>query len=695
MLVFLWSGFSSLHAEHRLKVSHALSLLVNEKGQIVGLEKGERTIMAPKPKGFFVQAPDQRDGRVPLLGSFTPAVDGGVFRLRSEDGLSCVVEAKSKRGVLAFEGNLSKKGEVDAARWLIFELPSLSSDWRIEDSMDNRAPYSEAIYKKKAFGHLDAKGNNIFPLISGSASDGGLGLAVPPTSPCIFVTDGDRDKLGMRLALGLTHHTSKFPNQAPFALEVYDVAADWGFRALLEAYYNQHPEYYETTPRKIKLFNHHHDWIRGGRIEDLSHKLIDPKKEEHTFYFKTSCRIKDIKTKGLKQGISDFEKTVSAHQSFHIQVDSKNPEDPRIPTAQQRIINSVNHNADGTVPLWLKKNEIDVPHNADPDLFEGRDKPTMGKWYMDYVKSSLDMGRFVIMHWDRFGGWGNSINYRKDHMAYQDYAATFDSEGRVCSPTKFSFWKLMKRLREWGSVNGTYFQETAGLKVFGATKFSRIAGMGKDGRFFTGAMVDAGWREGSTKPVELGEMDSMRVFLGRKCYRMSTGNIVEHKHLPTLERIKLALAKTSFYGFACPVQIEYFYSPEHRGFLKDYSRFHEPEHQKLWNGYRPAVEAIRLAGWEPVTHARVTTGQGVGVERFGELGRDKIYLTVWGAEPSAKVKVKVDYKAMGFSACPQIKELVSGVKIDVSKDGGTMELQVPMTKNMTRILELGAVQHER
>ena len=385
-------------------------------------------------------------------------------------------------------------------------------------------------------------------------------------------------------------------------------------------------------------------------------------------------------------------KLINGHTYFHIQCDKDTkPDAPEAVLARQRMINSMNHNSDGTTPVVLKENEIDVPHNGDPDLFADLGKPTQGEWYMKWCKKWYDSGRFAVMHWDRFGGWGNGLNYRKDHFAYVDYALTFDTEGRVCIANKFTYWKLMKRLRQWGMKNNQFCQEVAGLKQYRTEKqFSQPAGLIKDGRFFTGAVVDAGWHEGSFKPISLGGMDSERVFVGRKSYRISTGNIVAHKEEPTLERVKRALAQTSFYGFSCPVQTQYYFPEGHPGYHKEYSYYHKPEHKALWGNYLPALEQIRIAGWEPVTLA---TGNfkgepDFGIERYGESGRDSIYLTVWGPEPPKAASITVDYKAMGFKTLPNISELVADTKVQVSDKDGEAVLTFVMEKNMTRILKL-------
>ena len=139
------------------------------------------------------------------------------------------------------------------------------------------------------------------------------------------------------------------------------------------------------------------------------------------------------------------------------------------------------------------------------------------------------------------------------------------------------------------------------------------------------------------------------------------------------------------------MQTQYFFPPEHPAHLEGYSYYTKPDHKALWDKYLPAVEAIRLAGWEPVTRAwPVADGQKrtFAIERFGESGRSEIYLTVWGPEPPEVATIVVDYTRMGFTSLPQVTELVSDIRVQVSKKGGKAVVILPMEKNMTRILKL-------
>ena len=203
--------------------------------------------------------------------------------------------------------------------------------------------------------------------------------------------------------------------------------------------------------------------------------------------------------------------------------------------------------------------------------------------------------------------------------------------------------------------------------------------------FFLSSVVAGGWEEGSFKPLELGGYDLQRISMGRKSVRVSSGNIPEHKESPTLEVIKNALAKTTAYGFACPVQVLYFYPPGHPGYNKDYSWYTKPDHKALWDKYEPVSLAIRLAGWEPVTYATANSNQ-VQLQRFGR--GDAIYLTVWGPKPPASVDIEVDAAKLGLKEKPTFSELISDTPIKVTPSAKGWKLTLTLEQNMTRVIKI-------
>ena len=113
----------------------------------------------------------------------------------------------------------------------------------------------------------------------------------------------------------------------------------------------------------------------------------------------------------------------------------------------------------------------------------------------------------------------------------------------------------------------------------------------------------------------------------------------------------------------------------------------KPEHTALWDKYEPANLAIRLAGWEPVTHALFPLRDAVQLQRFGR--GDEIYLTVWGPEHHPlRSRSKSRPPHIGLKEKPSLSEIVSDTPMEVGEVSPGWKLTLPMEKNMTRVIRI-------
>ncbi|MDP6717510.1 MAG: hypothetical protein QGF59_02600 [Pirellulaceae bacterium] len=676
-------GAASAHSAS-LSDGAGLNLTLAEDGTVNAVRLSGRELARGVDGGFYLREPNS-DAKLPVFGDL--AKRDGAYQLTATSPLRAQLDASWTEGdgFIEIRGELTNLTDTDRGLWLGFNVPLDATGWKWGKSLSNSATItaSEGAYTKD---------NNLIPIPAVWNEEGGVAICVPPTNPCVFEVAADAEGLRIQMAFGLSEHTAKFPSKARFCFRVYSIDGAWGFRDALEKYYDWYPEYYSIEPWVMKALDHHHDWIGAnyvaeGETEAKTDHLINPRKSRHMAYTKTSGRI---------QGVADVSAIKSQQQVLQaiastdtVQHYCKNaPEGSReLTDGREALINSVCGKPDGTFATILKPktSEIDFPINCDPDLFDGRDLPVFGRLFLDKAEKIHGRGNYASIHWDRVGGWGNSINYRRDHFAFVDHPLTFDQEGRVCIHTKLTHYELFDAFRERSDRLGL-FHEAAGMKVYGWKKQpNRPAGHANDGRFFTAALVAGGWHEGSFKPIELGGMDFERMVIGRKSYRISSGNIVAHNEPPTIERVKRALAQTTAYGFACPVQIQYFYTRDRPGYSEDWSWINKPEHKQLWDRYEPANLAIRLAGWEPVTHA-VADSDAVQVERFGR--GDEVYFTVWGPEPPETVSIDIDAAAVGLKAAPTFDEIVGETEMEVSRSPDGWTLTLPMEANATRVIRI-------
>jgi hypothetical protein len=138
-------------------------------------------------------------------------------------------------------------------------------------------------------------------------------------------------------------------------------------------------------------------------------------------------------------------------------------------------------------------------------------------------------------------------------------------------------------------------------------------------------------------------------------------------------------------GFSSCVADSYCYKPDNPLFDSINSLFYTEPHQALWNSYIPASEAIRLAGWEPVTYA-FSNSPLVTVNRFGR--GDTIYMTVWGPTPPPSVEIEVDSAGLGLTNNTSFSEMVSNTPMTVTKSTKGWKLAFPMEQYMTRIIKI-------
>ncbi|NDV61003.1 hypothetical protein G0Q06_00915 [Puniceicoccales bacterium CK1056] len=666
-----------------------LSLSMEEDGGVQAVSLSENALPIGGTGGFYLCEPADKGNRVPLVGK-TVVINDQVY-FTATPALQATVRAVFTQG----DGFIEVRGELedltgeDRGLWLGFNVPVNTVGWKWGQTLS-----TSPVITSQDTGYESSWDNSLVPIPAVWTTNGGIALCIPPSDPCVFQLASDADGLRIQMAYGLSGDTTKFPSKASFRFRIYSIDGTWGFRDALAKYYDWYPEYYTIDSAAMSAMDHHHDWLGVNYVPDSIKvdDLVDPDSKEYMGYTKTSARI---------QGLSNAAQVI-AQQGYlgaiaiapTIQHYEKNgaPNSPLLVEGRAALINSVAYKSDGTFGDFgvYDTDGIDFPHNCDPDLFKDAAHPDYPVYADMYLRKAEEIQTlfpdFASIHWDRLGGWSLFLNYRREHFAYIDHPLTFDQNGQVCIYTQLTNYEMFDEFRLRASQGGL-FHEAAGMKDYGAGKIqdNPPAGQSRNGMFFLAAVVAGGWQEGSFKAQELGGFDFERMSVGRKSYRVSSGNIVARREAPTLALVKRALAQTTAYGFACPVQVQYFFSEDRPGYLPNYSWYNLPDHKALWDQYEPANLAIRLAGWEPVTHAWVNSS-AVQLQRFGR--GDEIYLTVWGPTPPASVEIEIDAAALGLKSNPIFEEIVSGVAMTVTPSPKGWKLTVPLETNMTRVIRI-------
>lgn len=692
-VIFLLS-FTFIQAQTLQILDHTgLKLQLESNGNISGVELNGTALPYGSIGGFYSQDP-LNTTKVPLTGTAS-TLTAGKIQLKLTNSLNDSVTAVLTEGVGYIEvtGELKDLTGTDRGLWLGFNLPVNTTDWQwgqtlsISPVISNAAP------------GFSGDNSLLVPIPAVWNTNGGIALCIPPTNPCVFQLSADANGLRVQMAFGLSPITAKFPSKAPFRFRIYTIDGTWGYRDALAKYYDWYPDYYSIQPQVMKRLNYNRDWLTENYEKEDPTKndmtaLAFPAVKQYCAYTKLTARpggmtgmenLLPTDTQGYLNAIANC--TDIMHYARKVPIN-----DPSLVEARAAISNCVTYHPDGTWSMQgVQTGTLDIGHNVSPNLYKDAahtNWPVYGDMYLRRPAKLLGIDpNFTFMHWDLTGGRSMIVNYRREHFAYTQYPLTFDQSGRLCLPTQFTNYELFDAYRLLKP--GGMFHEGAGMEDFKAKNGTELLG-GQDrvGMFFLSSVLASAWNEGGEKPHALGDYDEYRIFMGRKSYRIAWGPPTTA--FDTLANVKRALADATAFGFACCPDPPYFYSTTHPNYNPaSYSgcngRINQPAHQALWASYIPASEAIRLAGWEPVTYA-TTTSNLVELQRFGR--GDTVYVTVWGPNPPPMLEIEVDSTGLGLTNNPAFSEIVSNTQISVTKSTKGWKLAFSMEQGMTRIIKI-------
>jgi arylsulfatase len=681
-----WSKDVELKNEYRGKRvkklqiidSKGLLLQMNETGQISDVYLNGENKFTGTHGGFFVRRYDG-DKNHPFVGSINArklSTARNEFHYSGTSDMEVSMEATITEGddYIEVEGAIHNLSDSDRGVWFGFNVPVNTLNWEWADDLS----YTQTIESGNSYS------SHIIPIPTAAGESGGVGLAIPPTNPCIF--NGTVDEKGIRLEwpLGLSEEKN---DTAHFKFRIFSVD-EWGFRSALTKYYDWYDAYYRISDEDMKQMRIPYIWFHSGNVKTSQLRKVDTGRTKFMAYLNPSGEIRNenetfpvyqpIEGGHNVYGISDDD----FREALGLTTEVKWHYEPGELQRDIKIVENsyCRYNNQGVLVTDNVPARIKLPFNFDLDL----PLPNHGQYMFDKLKDITNQGNINGFHWNTVGRWGAFLNYRKEHFKYTDHPLTFGPHGKVCMHLKFSLYDFFHEIRDYALENNLVI-EMAGMKSYNMEKKDMDAGgFKKDGRFFTASLAWSGWHEGNFKPIEYGGYDDERIFLGRKLYRISSGNIIAHEEEPTLEKIKRALSQCTAYGIVPAIEPEYFYSKEHEGYNPVYSKYYNSDHKKYWDAYMPAINNIRLAGWEPVTGANVQEDNTL-LERFGD--EKPYYFTVWSPEPESVVTININAEELGLTDL-EVKEIISNVHVKKKTTSTGWKLTVPMERNMTRVLSI-------
>jgi hypothetical protein len=584
---------------------------------------------------------------------------------------------------------ISVTGEVDDLSGedrgidVIYRLPVEGSGWIFWDDVTHKREI-------KAGGNYQ---NEFYPVgCISKEGEGGIALAVSAYHPCMHSVEYDPDKslFLIRLKFGLTQDAKeKLKGKAPFKFFIYSTDAYWGFRDGLFTYYNIHPDIFKRkAPRdgllleglisKQKKYNPkwNPDYFAYARVRDIwlneepereslgidSYQYVLPGQLEFRYLKKLPQNYDEaIKMfRNYTDEIIDKQlKNKAEKDSIHIW--SVMPTD-RDKNLKQWIENASLRDKEGRYIIDIRNkpwggNMVTFPINPDPDLFEDKDKQIFSTNRLKKcVRILQNHPTYDGIFSDSFHGWGNYLNYRREHFAYTDYPLTHDGDGRVCIYNTIAHreWleELKKRIKPYNA-----FTLGNGLRPNSKQWINAI--------FIDVLTCEHGGQEEKVKS----SFPFYRVVAYKKPFIVATSR--EKNAIP----FELFLKNCTIYGLL-PTRM----APEVPGTSIRFSYAEQDE--PLIKKYIPVIIKESHLGWEPVPHA-VSSDPAVQVERFGPNNESLIFAIFNKENRSKSITLDIDTQALGIEM-NNVKSLIS--KRDIpAKSSINLDLEA----NEIEVIQIG------
>jgi hypothetical protein len=565
-------------------------------------------------------------------------VDGDALRLSMTNegaGLQAEATITAGDGCLAVTGEVRDMRGVDRAVDVLFELPIAAEGWRWHDDI---------LSATELDGETSIETGD-YPLAAVTRADGsaGLGIALDPELPVDFRLgfDPERRRMYLRLKMGVSPD-HKLQGRAPFSFIIAPVDGAWGMRDLLATWYRAYPTAFERRAKKEGC------WL----FAIAPTKVPNP---QDYGYYEGSRDTNFVVEHGIvpcpyvipgQRSITRLESLPANYDEAMAAFDAYDPSvGTHGPQVKEIIENCRVMTPDGLYPIRIRddvgadikpKNPINMvvfSTNCDPDLLADEGKLNVGQWTLDVVARLIaNEPRIGGIYVDSAAGWvARYLNVRRDHFRYADYPLTYLEEtGGLAIDGRFSVVEFLRALGEQ-------------LHPDGRLVFPNLSC--RPQHFWSYFACDVCGLEGRDHDIQ-----SM-VFFRSMAYHKPTlrldylGLMGKERPLSTREGMEDYFKNCIAYGV---------YPSIGRRADEAYERFGD-----LFDAYMPALRAIGAAGWEPITHARLTGGAGALIERFGPSDGE-VYFTIYNPTDEAmSPAVVVDEAVLGLGL-GAARDLVTG-----------------------------------
>jgi hypothetical protein len=522
---------------------------------------------------------------------------------------------------------------------------------------------------------------SFYPLASVSTDKVGFGWGVDMGIPIIFrLAYEPVSGMISEFDLAISKETKKFPNRTFFKLLLFEYNPGWNMRGALKKYYQIQPEYFKkrVTQEGIWLpfaplleikgwkdFGfafHETDWqakdngqktpistIEAGKLANiLTFQYTDPWEEEIPIP-KLDLTYEQVTGK----------ETISGERAENIRTSAALDKENKLITRKLET------------PWFTTGWAVSINTNTDPDI--------KGSNAYDYVckreiypalAMNIDGIYFDCLEWY----WQYDMNYNRSHFEYSDYPLTFSSSLDKPRPVIWCYasdYKLMNKVANEMHEKGKY-----------------VMGNGYGWIPFAAGVLDLfGSELNWHSKVETGiaRLQFYRAISYQKpiVFLLNEGMDDKVFTQPPYDGYKLYFERMLFYGF-----FPSFFSvnSSNNVYWTDSVKYNQG--RPYFKKYIPLIKEISLAGWQPITLARLSNKE-LRIERFGAQESNNIYFTV--INPNTKgsqITITIDTRYLNINKVLSIEELIEGKKLKYKQSSGSIEVMLDVKEKSTCLIKL-------
>lgn len=690
-----------------VRTNDGLAIRLEADGTLQGVTLDSRPLeMQAGTGGFYVTefvVPDgrRRDWGV-VRGRTTQASDGvDLLAPLPDPGLDFRARFRNHGGRLEVEGEVADRSGRDRALLVSFRLPIQAAGWWWADDLDRRRRI-EAGTSYDVDDRLGEKRDILvsrvpFTAIGAERKPGktGLSLAVPMHEPRVFRLFYDEHGYQVSFQLGLAPGVSQDKARASFRFALYRHDPAWGFRSAAQRYYEFFPELYLKRVKRDGALGFLRTSYVAPHPEDFAASFVGVGQATLTPELAAACKANGLEAFKHREPWAWWHRVQFADRK-DVRVPSRlgGPGDPKPPSLEEELalIEKQKHEPpevlDGNdqIPgpvrevaaaaqrcfiydennqprrllwhLWSTREGMawhsQIPLNANPripspnrsEMARRYQFPNMATWDDPKALHVNGVSFDSLTNWTGF----HLDDYRRENFAYATIPLTFcPRNGRVVQITGFHDWEMVHLWGEEIRSKGRLLMSNTDTQP----------------ALFCGRYLDILAFERSPNVVSEEELALVRTLCYRKpamYYRsVNEGGLRKcllYAVFPTTEVVSSPGAAEAA--------------------------------RPLYKKYAPLIRKISMAGWQPLTHARVRgEGARLKIERFGDRQRGLYFTLRNGGSAPVAAEVLVDLAALGLRGRkPQVRELVENREVGRKFSGGTLRLTVRVGNEETLLLAL-------